>query len=339
MLCVASLALLLLYQAQLDQLFRMSPLIQACFQGIVSIQYCESRLSVVQFSQFQSLYEGYTLASGAAFGFGAFALLFFSLGHKRPRLNVWTTRVFKALFFFSLGIYVIEAWIFDMNPSRIKVAGTPFSISFYEYITASDLARYFWAGILILAIGAVVFAFSKYWYLLTLVPAFAAAFYYQIVASIPLMNYYQNTYACHEIFSSTGDYRGNVCPLLDMTRGHPTIPLQGNVLGPLAFAIALVSLVVWRSNSGLKIALLETVIFGSGTILVFELGIYYFQRMWYNQRVLDYQGLLHLGGLTNKELLIVSGVLFMIILVCRLELAQRKKIVLENPSVDLTVPA
>ena len=61
--------------------------------------------------------------------------------------------VWKALYFFWLGIFVIEAFL-DINPTRVMVYDTSFSISYYVYLTFFDLLRFLSIGFVILGIGS-----------------------------------------------------------------------------------------------------------------------------------------------------------------------------------------
>jgi hypothetical protein len=234
--------------------------------------------------------------------------------------------VSKALFFFWLGVFVVEAWIFDINPGQAKVAGTGFSISFYEYITLFDLVRFFWAGLLVLAVAAALFALSRYEFIPLAIAGFYFAFNYQIISSFQLMHYYQNTYACHEVLSSTKTYTVYVCPLTSMVNGHPNIPLQGNVLALVALVISLVFFGVWRMLSvGIIFGLIEILLVTSAVILSFEAGIYYFQPHWFLQKVTDYESLLHLGEITNEDLLFISALSFAFTFAARFYLGHRRK--------------
>ncbi|MHB8567573.1 MAG: hypothetical protein ACYC7D_13670 [Nitrososphaerales archaeon] len=228
----------------------------------------------------------------------------------------------KALFFFFLGIFVTEA-LLDINPTRIMVAGSQFSISFYVYITLFDLLRFFWAGMVILGIGAALFAFSKYRYVPVVLILFAIAFYYEIIQSSSLMHYYEITYACHDAYSSRGYFSGFVCPLSSMIKGHPTIPLQGSVLAPIALVVSLVSYAVSRSYAGVKLALTEMTMLGSGIVCMYELAIFEYQRLWFTQRVTDYQKLVYLGNMTNQELLTICLTILLISVCARIFLAYR----------------
>ena len=257
---------------------------------------------------------------------------------RERRLNRALNKTLKALFVFWLGVYFLETWIFDINPLRLKVVGTFFSISYFQYITLFDLVHYFWGGLLILAVIGTLFAFSKYLYIMPAIIAFYVVFYYQILRSIALVDFYKATYACHTVYTSTGYGGAYICPLDSMVSGHPNIPLQGNVLSPIALSIAVASLAIWRYNAGLTRALLEMISFGSGVLLVFETGIYFFQREWYNQKVTDYQDLLHFGNLTNSELFIISLIAFVIAFSGRLALAYLKKNRKELPRIGVTTP-
>jgi hypothetical protein len=228
----------------------------------------------------------------------------------------------KALFFFFLGLFIFEAFL-DVNPSRIDVAGTSFSISFYVYITLFDLFHYFWAGLLALAIGSALFAFSKYRYVPIALFLFCAAFYYQIIQAPGLMHFYETTYACHSVLSSQGFFERYACPLMSMINGHPNIPLQGSVLAPISLAISTVSCLAWRVRAGIKIALSETVIFLSGTITAFELSIFQFQQLWFEKQVTDYQRLFYSGEFTNHDLLNISSVVLIAFLGFRIFLWYR----------------
>lgn len=232
----------------------------------------------------------------------------------------------KALFFFFIGIFILEVFL-DVNPSRIVVAGTSFSISFYVYITLFDLFHYFWAGLLALVLGSVLFAFSKYRYVPIALLLFGVAFYYEIVQAPDLMHYYQMTYACHSVISAQGSLVGYVCPLMSMINGHPNIPLQGSVLAPISLAISAVSYLGWRVRAGIKVALAEAVIFLSGTLAAFELSIFQFQPLWFEKQVTDYQGLFYSGDFTNHDLLIWSSIILTISFFTRIflmYLARRK---------------
>ena len=66
-------------------------------------------------------------------------------------------------------------------------------------------------------------------------PAFAAVFYFGVVRSAAMADFYRSTYACHH------DGSQNLCPLQSLVEGDPTIPLEGNVLGLIAFALAFTS--------------------------------------------------------------------------------------------------
>ena len=227
-----------------------------------------------------------------------------------PTLSFVVTLLAKGLFFFWLGMYVIEAWLFDINPTFIKVAGTSFSISFYEYITLFDLGRFFWSGLAVLMVGALLYAFSMYRYIPIALAAFAVAFYYEIVKSTTLMAFYKDTYACHTSISH-GVYQ-YVCPLEGMVTGHPNIPLQGNVVALIALAIAIVSFGGSRGRAGIREAIVETIILASAILTLFEIGIYYFEGYFFAQQVTDYQGVLHLSWFTNEKLLMGSAVVLVI---------------------------
>ncbi len=217
----------------------------------------------------------------------------------------------KGLFFFFLGIFLLEV-LFDVNPTKIFVAGTNFSISFYVYITLYDLMHFFWAGLIALVAASVLFALSRYRYIPFALLIFGVAFYYEIIQSNALMQYYEVTYACHEVITSKGTFLAYVCPLMSMLNGHPDIPLQGSVLAPLALGISSISFLVWRLNSGVKSALAETVILGSLIVSFFEMLIYEYQRDWFTKQVTDYQKLVYLGNTTNQDLL-TAGLTMLVI--------------------------
>lgn len=231
----------------------------------------------------------------------------------------------KALFFFFLGLFILEVFL-DVNPSRIAVTGTDFSISFYVYITLFDLFHYFWEGLLALALGSVLFAFSKYRYVPIALFLFCLAFYFEIIQTPALMHFYQTTYACHSVVSQ-GSFVGYVCPLMSMINGHPDIPLQGSVLAPVSLAISTISYLGWRVRAGIKVALVETVMFLSGTLTAFELSIFQFQPLWFEKQVTDYQRLFYSGDFTNHDLLIWSSIILTISFFTRIfltYLARRK---------------
>ena len=227
-------------------------------------------------------------------------------------MNILSRRVTilscKGLFFFWLSIFALEVF-FDTDPHDLNVVHTSFSISFFEYLTLFDLARFFWIGLVIIGIGAVVFAFSKYLYLVIVAAAFFLAFQHGIMESTALVVYYKSTYACHTIHSSGFQY---VCPLQSLVDGHPNIPLQGDVIAPIALGIVCVSWFVARVHAGLKIALTEMIIVASAAILPFELMLRAFQPYWIDKQVLDYQRMLYSGHFTNQDLLISSAT----VLVC-----------------------
>lgn len=229
----------------------------------------------------------------------------------------------KASFFFWLSIFAIEAFL-DINPTQVTVTHTSFSISYFEYITLFDLVHYFAAGLVILGMGAVLFAFSKYRFLPIILTAFVLAFYFDIVNSAQLMEYYKSTYACH-FSSNPSDLYGYICPLEGMVNGRLNIPLQGNVLALISFAIASASFALSRLYRGMKIALLDTIILGTGVICIFEAGIYFWQSAWYLSHVTRYQGLIYLESLTNQELLGISSVVFCIAIGIRMWWAYQGK--------------
>lgn len=225
----------------------------------------------------------------------------------RSKLALVGRLVSKALFFFFLGLFILEVFL-DVNPSRIVVSGTSFSISFYVYITLFDLFHYFWAGLFALALGSALFALSRYRYVPIALLLFCFAFYFQIIQAPALMHYYEMTYACHSVLSPQGGFVGYVCPLTSMINGRPNIPFQGSVLAPVSLAISTVSYLGWRVRAGIKVALAETVMFLSGTLTAFELLIFQYQQLWFEKRVTDYQGLFYSGDFTNHDLLNVSSV-------------------------------
>lgn len=194
-----------------------------------------------------------------------------------------------------MSFFVFEAFL-DINPTRISVAGTSLSVSYFVYLTLPDLIRFFPEGFAIMAVGAVLFSFSRYRYLPFVLAAFAAAFYFGVMHSTAMADYYRSTYACH--FSGL-QY---VCPLDSLVAGHPNIPLQGDVVGLGAFALAVPSYAASRLRAGIRLAVVEAVLVGSGSLAAYEAAIYAWEPYWFAKQVTFYQGLLFLGGFTNQEL-------------------------------------
>ena len=195
-----------------------------------------------------------------------------------------------------MSLFAFEAFL-DVNPTRITVAGTGLSVSYFVYLTLPDLLRFFPEGFVIMALGGALFSFSRYRYLPFVLAAFAAAFYFGVVHSTALADYYLSTYACH---FSGAQY---VCPLVNLVAGHPNIPLQGDVVGLGAFVLAVLSYAVSRLGAGIRLAVVEAFLVGSGSLALYEAAIYAWQPYWFTQKVTFYQSLLFLGGLTNQELL------------------------------------
>ncbi len=228
--------------------------------------------------------------------------------------------VWKALFFFSLGVFALEAF-FDLNPTKITVTGTTFSISYYVYLTAYDLVRYFPAGYAFLAVGAILFASSRYKIIPLALAGFVVAFYVEIIRSTALMNYYKNTYACHWVY--TGPNTGYFCPLSNMVDGHPNIPLQGDATGFIAFIVAVAAFTLWRYSGSLIVALADMFQMASGVICIFELMIYAFEPAWYLQQVTYFADEIYLGRLTNEDLLIAGLIIFATAISMRFWLSRR----------------
>ena len=224
--------------------------------------------------------------------------------------------VAKAAFFVFISTFAFEAFL-DVNPTRISVAGSGLSISYFVYLTLPDLLRFFPEGLAIMAVGAFLFALSKYRYLPLVLAAFALAFYLVVVQSKAMADYYISVYACH--------YEGAVyvCPLFSLVNGRPTIPLQGDVLGFAAFVLAAPSYAVYRLRLGLGVAVAEAMAVASGSLTVYEVAIFLWQRQWYDQRVTFYQKLLLLGGLTNQDVLYVAGTVLTGALLLRFYLGRR----------------
>ncbi|HZW57100.1 MAG TPA: hypothetical protein VFF30_12495 [Nitrososphaerales archaeon] len=205
----------------------------------------------------------------------------------------------KASFVFWIGIFALEAFL-DINPTRLMVSGTAFSVSYYVYVTLPDLVRFFPLGFLALGAVGALFAFRKYWAMVPATGAFFASFYFEIVRSSSFMSYYKSNYACHLVPGRYG-FSQYFCPLQSMVSGSPNIPLQGNVLALVAFALAMISFGVFRSKNGLRSAIVDTLIAASSVVLIFESGIYAFQYYWFPQHVTYYQGLLGLRDITNAN--------------------------------------
>lgn len=240
------------------------------------------------------------------------------------------TIVWKGLFFFCLSFFALEAFL-DINPTNVRVIGTTFSVSYYVYLTAYDLVRFFPAGFAFLLVGAILFAASKYKLVPLAMAGFAVSFYLEVVRSISLMNYYKDTYACH--FVSSGPNTGYYCPLDDMVAGRPNIPLQGDVVGFIAFVVAVISFMLWRLRSSIKLAFVDMFLMASGIICIFETLIYYWQHAWFLQTVTYFQHEIYLGDLTNEYLLGIGLAVFGTAMLIRFWLTHKQK----SPE-EMTIP-
>ena len=249
--------------------------------------------------------------------------------------KAWALRVSrlagKGSFFFWVGIYVVE-WMFGSNPYNTPVTGTKFSIAYYSYITFFDVLHFFWIGIIIISVGAILFAFSKYKYLPLIAIAFGVAFYFEIMNSIPLMVYYKSTYACHTI-TTRGGFEEYICPLQSLVDGHPTIFLQGDVITPIAVIVSSASWAVSRLYAGAKVAIAEMVIAGAIQVWLFELGQYLFQSYWMDKQVTYYQRLLYLENFTNNDLWAIASTVLAIFAILRMRLAYSRGVKKEQESI------
>lgn len=244
--------------------------------------------------------------------------------------------VSRAIFFFCMGVFALEAFL-DINPTNVTVVNTNTSVSFYVYITFYNMLRYFPIGFGLLAIGAILFAFSKYRLIPLVLAGFVAAFYYEVVLSTPLLNFYESTYACHYV--SSGSLSNYVCPLVSMIQGNPNIPLQGDVTGFIAFVAATVAFALSRIRNSVKMALLDMFGMASCVLCIFEVLIYFYESEWYTSPVTYYQAKIYLGNLTNQDLLAISVVVLATTSLVRIWLqrrSKRKRFILEPPHSELT---
>jgi len=228
----------------------------------------------------------------------------------------------RTVFFFSLGVFVLEAFL-DINPTNVTVVNSQTSVSFYVYMTFSNMLQYFSIGFVLLAIASVLFGFSKYRFIPLVYAGIVAAFYYQVVLSPAMLSFYQSTYACHYVYSN---YQENYfCPLSSMIQGNPNIPLQGDVTAFIAFVGAVVSFAISKVGGSLRVAVLDMFLMASSVLCTFEILVYFFESEWYTTQITYYQQKIHLGSLTNQELLAISAVVFLIALLLRIRVVFRSE--------------
>lgn len=207
-----------------------------------------------------------------------------------------------SLVFVALGCYLYLVW--TSLPSVDRILAEPYE-SFllynqhYDWVRAPFLQAFRAASLCVILLGAsrLIPRMVDSWK--TWLPGLVFLFSFQIVVFNMVVNDMTGTSWLYYVYLAMSWFEPwLVVTLADIGQG---LYSTGGI-AVVAFAISAVSLYAVRQKQGPLAALVETCLFISSALFVFELGILEYKSSWWDSQVSEFQYALGIRWLTNHAL-------------------------------------